>query len=150
MNYGNDAWWLLPGFQYYHRLWLLQNSNLENWNQLGLYQNCFLAVSTNYNITLKPTESPPSPFSFDMVVHCSSQLSMVQWLSSSIFPCLSFVVLLWWHPTKSPYFQHIHAWKPYTYSLPLNTKQCKGILTQYHQVLTSTTFFWPSTITIDQ
>ena len=50
---------------------------------------------TNYNITLKPTESPPPPFSFDMVVHCLSQLSMVQWLSSSIFPCLSFVVPLW-------------------------------------------------------
>ena len=35
--------------------------------------------------------------------NCSSQPSMVHWLSSSIFPCSSFVPL-WWHPTKSPLF----------------------------------------------
>ena len=32
----------------------------------------------------------------------SSQPSMVQWLSSPIFPFCSVVVPLWWHPTKSP------------------------------------------------
>ena len=33
---------------------------------------------------------------------CSSQPSMVHWLSSPIFPFCSFVVPPWWHLTKSP------------------------------------------------
>ena len=36
-------------------------------------------------------------------LYCSSQPSMVHWLSSSIFPfCSSSFVPLWLHPTKSP------------------------------------------------
>ena len=49
-----------------------------------------------------PTLSPEISFS-EPHVYCSSQPSMVDWLSSSIFP-FSVVVLLWWHPTKSPLF----------------------------------------------
>ena len=45
-------------------------------------------------------------------IKCSSQPSMVHWLSSFIFPCsfvchLSFVI--WWHLTKFPLFQYIQA-----------------------------------------
>ena len=39
--------------------------------------------------------------SFLIFYFCSSQPSIVHWLSSSIFPCLV-VVPPWWHPTKSP------------------------------------------------
>ena len=35
---------------------------------------------------------------------------------------------------------------PYNNPVPLNTKQCQVILTQYHQLPTSTASYWPSTI----
>ena len=44
------------------------------------------------------------------------------------------------------FFQYIQALKPHINPLPLNSKQYQVILTQYHQVPTSTTSYWPSTI----
>ena len=44
------------------------------------------------------------------------------------------------------FFQYIQALKPHINPVPLNSKQYQVILTQYHQVPTSTDFYWPRTI----
>ena len=44
------------------------------------------------------------------------------------------------------FFQCIEAYKPFINPVPLNTKPYQVILTQYHQVPTSTALYWPSTI----
>ena len=45
------------------------------------------------------------------IIYCSSQPSMVHWLSSPIFPFVCSFVPLWWHPTKS-HFSLPHTPKP--------------------------------------
>ena len=76
--------------------------------------------------------------------NCSSQPSLVHWLSSSIFPC-SFgrlSVPLWWHPTKYPLFFNIYRHKspllPHTNPVPPSTIQYRPVLTYYHHISTST------------
>ena len=73
------------------------------------------------------------------------------WLSSSIFPC--WFVCLFVRPSRYGntqsnlhFFQYIQALKPHINPVPLNSKQYQVILTQYHQVPTSTAFYWLSTI----
>ena len=70
-------------------------------------------------------------------VYCSSQPSMVHRLSSSIFPCLSFVRLSPRYGNIRPnlhFFQYIQAYKPFADPVPPNTKQYQHILTKYQPV----------------
>ena len=74
---------------------------------------------------------------------CSSQPSMVYWLSSSIFPC-SFVCSsrygnIWPNLHFFSIYTGIQALYPYPVSL--NTKQYQVMLTQHHQVPTSTALY---------
>ena len=74
--------------------------------------------------------------------NCSSQPSIVHWLSGSIFPCLFFRPSCYGDIRPNlHFFQYIQALKPHINPLPLNSKQYQVILTQYHQVPTSTAFY---------
>ena len=77
--------------------------------------------------------------------YCSSQPSMVQWLSSSIFPCLS---SRYGNIRPNLHFFSIYTGIKALYypSTPLNTMQYQVTLTQYHQVPTSTALYWPNSI----
>ena len=115
----------------------------------------------------------PSLLHVSCVIFCSFQPPMVHWLSSSIFPwLLLFVVPLWWHSTKSPFFLNKYRHKspiltqyhlipssakywpsttkyqpvtPHTDSVPPITNQYRLLLTQYHHLSTSFAPYWPST-----
>ena len=79
--------------------------------------------------------------------NCSSQPSSVHWLSSSIFPCSVFCPSRYGNIRPNIYFfQYIQAKKPCNSLVPLHTKQYHVILTQYHQVPSSTALKWPGTI----
>ena len=81
-------------------------------------------------------------FKLSALKNCSSLPSMVQdgWVALSFLVCL-FVCPAMVRPEQiSTFFKHI---KP----VPLKSKQYQVIVTQYHQVPTSTAFCWPSAIT---
>ena len=67
-----------------------------------LYASTFHSFTLHYGIRADIRKCSTLKIDFS-ANFCSSQPSMVQWLSSSIFPfCRRPSVPLWWHPTKSP------------------------------------------------
>ena len=82
-------------------------------------------------------------------IFCSSQQSMVHWLSSSAFPCL---VLTQFHlipsSTKSywPSITKYQPESPHTDPAPPNTNQYRLLITQYYHVPTKSASYWPINI----
>ena len=87
----------VTSFMSQQRQWLTETDKERHWSDWGPIKN------------IQSCKKLPADLGF----HCSSQPSMVHWLSSPIFPFCRPSVPLWWHPTKSPL---LHPLDPQTHT----------------------------------
>ena len=105
----------------------------------------FLNVMCLYFTTHRKTRGPPSKVLLISAFHVPT----AEYLYLSLFVCLLVRSSGYGEVTPVPistFFQYIQALRPHINPVPPNSKQYQVLLTQHHQVLTSTAPYWPSNI----
>ena len=98
-----------------------------------------------YFTTHRKTRGPPSKVLLISAFHVPT----AEYLYLSLFVCLLVRSSGYGEVTPVPistFFQYIQALRPHINPVPPNSKQYQVLLTQHHQVLTSTAPYWPSNI----